>query len=199
MIYRIDEDVVEKSPLNIAELLIILLVKTESDIDSLIQEMVQKQILVRKGENNSLLITQRWNDIATNILLDSDPDKPPEDKVQEIATKLMAVFPTGKKDGTNQYWRGNMRETSTRLKKFFKLYGNTFTPDEIVDAAKRYVEGFNGQYRFMRVLKYFIWKDEKRLMEDGTFKVIEVSELANYLENAEQEEDLKDDWTSTLK
>lgn len=199
MIYRIDEDVVEKSPLNIAELLIILLVKTESDIDSLIQEMVQKQILVRKGENNSLLITQRWNDIATNILLDSDPDKPPEDKVQEIATKLMAVFPTGKKDGTNQYWRGNMRETTTRLKKFFKLYGNTFTADEIVDAAKRYVEGFNGQYRFMRVLKYFIWKDEKRPMEDGTVKIIEVSELANYLENAEQEENLKDDWTSTLK
>ena len=50
----------------------------------------------------------------------------------------------------------------------------------------------------MRVLKYFIWKDEKKLHEDGETKIIEVSELANYIENADQTDDLKEEWTSIL-
>ena len=56
----------------------------------------------------------------------------------------------------------------------------------------------NGNYQFMRLLKYFIWKDERKLMEDGTIKIIESSELCNYLENSGQENNTNNDWTSNL-
>lgn len=50
----------------------------------------------------------------------------------------------------------------------------------------------------MRALKYFIWKDEKKMGSDGIKYIEEVSDLASYIENAGQEDDLKRDWTSTI-
>ena len=185
--------------MTIAEVLAVLLVKANVDIPGLYNQLVAKKVLVKENGFNSLLVTHHWDDVVTTILLNSEPIKKPENEIEALADALMQTFPQGKKDGTAQYWRGNRREISLRLKKFFKLYGNAYTTEEMVEAAKKYVEGFNGVYRYMRVLKYFIWKDERKLMEDGSTKVIEVSELANYLENANQEEDLKEDWTSTLK
>ena len=111
---------------------------------------------------------------------------------------MKELFPKGKKEGTQVYWRGNKREL-TRLKKFFKLYGSNYSKEQILKATKDYVESFNGLYNNMRVLKYFIWKDMRKTMEDGTVQVVEVSELADHLENVGQEEVIKQDWTSTLK
>ena len=51
----------------------------------------------------------------------------------------------------------------------------------------------------MRTLKYFIWKDEKKEGSDGKRYIEEVSDLASYIENAGQEENLRNDWTSTLR
>lgn len=77
-----------------------------------------------------------------------------------------------------------------KLKSFFKLYGRTYTEEEILDAARRYVDSFNGDYRFMRLLKYFIWKRDNT---EG-----EVSELATFIDNDGQEEDVGDDWVTEL-
>lgn len=71
--------------------------------------------------------------------------------------------------------------------------------EQIIEAAKNYVSSFNGNYQFMRVLKYFIWKDEKRVNSDGDKFVSEVSDLAGYIENAEQENVSRNDWVNTLK
>ena len=50
----------------------------------------------------------------------------------------------------------------------------------------------------MRALKYFIWKDEKKVGQDGKKYIEEVSDLASYIENANQEDGLSNTWTSTL-
>ena len=78
------------------------------------------------------------------------------------------------------------------------MYGNKYSDEQIIHAAKKYVESFNGQYTYMRALKYFIWKDEKKMGSDGRKYIEEVSDLASYIENAGQEDDLKRDWTSTI-
>ena len=111
----------------------------------------------------------------------------------------MSIFPSGKKEGTSLYWKGNRKDNKERLQKFFKLYGNKYSDKQIIHAAKKYVESFNGQYAYMRALKYFIWKDEKKMGSDGRKYIEEVSDLASYIENAGQEDDLKSDWTSTLR
>ena len=47
----------------------------------------------------------------------------------------------------------------------------------------------------MKVLKYFIFKEKL-----GANREVEgESELINYIENADQEENLRNDWTSTLR
>ena len=51
----------------------------------------------------------------------------------------------------------------------------------------------------MRILKYFIWKDEVKINSDGEKYVDEVSDLASWIENEGQEENLNTEWTSTLR
>lgn len=195
----IDEDICRKYNMTPEEVLGVLLIKTSENIQLLFDEMVKKQIIVREeGLFNSYLVTQRWNDVVENIVLDSDSNHQTPERLDELAGKLQEIFPKGKKEGTTQYWRGNKREISTKLKKFFKLYGNTYTDEQIITAANKYVESFNNRYSHMRVLKYFIWKDERRTMEDGSVKVVEVSDLASYIENADSFNIPKEDWTSVL-
>jgi hypothetical protein len=110
----------------------------------------------------------------------------------------MECFPEGKKEGTCQYWRGNIRDVTLKLQKFFKLYGNKYTDEQLISATQRYVNSFNGRYQFMRVLKYFICKNEKKVDSEGVGYIEEVSDLAAYIENEGHEKSLKDDWMSTM-
>ena len=195
----IDEDICKKYKITVSEVLMILLIKFETNILELGEQMMATEMIVPHDIiDGRYLVTQRWNDVVENIILDSDKYKQPIDRLDQLVTQLQKIFPEGKKEGTSQYWRGNKREISLRLKKFFKLYDNTYTDEQILTATKNYVEGFNGRYNYMRVLKYFIWKDEKKMTEDGRAQVIEISDLANYIENADNTNDLKDEWTSTL-
>ena len=82
-----------------------------------------------------------------------------------------------------------------RLNTFFLKYGDSYTDEQILNAARQYVEGFNGNYRYMRLLKYFIFKESL----NANNEVEGGSELLTYIENEGQEDTLKDNWTSTLK
>lgn len=192
----IDEEICKKNGMELDELALCLFLKLTDNIPLLFSNMIKKGILVK--ENKKYLITQRWADVVDSIILDSDEQTQSEERLDNLTVKLQAIFPSGKKEGTSQYWKGNRREIGLRLKKFFKLYGNTYTDEQILEAAESYVKGFNGRYSYMRVLKYFIWKDDRRTMEDGEVKVIEVSDLANYIENAHSIDTMKEDWTSTI-
>ena len=195
----IDEGVCEKNGIEVGELLMVLIIKLGDNVSELCTQMLNKEIIVTDNNiSGNYLVTQRWNDVAETVLLDSDKDRQSVDRLENLVIQLQAIFPEGKKEGTSQYWRGNKREILLRLKKFFKLYDNTYTDEQILNATKNYVTNFNGNYNYMRVLKYFIWKDEKKLHEDGKMGIVEVSDLANYIENADSTNDLKDEWTSTL-
>lgn len=198
MTITINKEECIKKGFTVEEVLLMLLLKLGTDINKLFQDLLAEEKIVRT-EDGDILLTQRWYDQLSLVLLDSDKDKTPEKLIDELVDEMKEIFPKGKKEGTKVYWRGNKRELSLRLKKFFKLYGNDYTKEQILEATREYVESFNGVYDNMRVLKYFIWKDDRRIMEDGTIKVIEVSELADCLENIGQEDSLKRDWTSTLK
>lgn len=196
----IDDELCIKHDLPLEKLLLILLIKSTDSIPELIVEMLNDQMIIKNDlDKGSYLITQRWNEVAETIILDSDKNSKPIDELESLILKLQEIFPTGKKDGTNQYWRGNKRELLLRLKKFFKLYGEDYDHETIINAAKAYVTSFNGNYSHMRILKYFIWKDEKKRSEDGTGMIVETSDLANYIENSNNsEQSSSNDWTTTL-
>ena len=190
MKYVIDDTVVGKSPLNLAELFALLLVKTGADVNEIFSELLKKEALVLVG-NSKYMLTQRWSDISDNILLSSENTIPKDDELIPLAEKLMQIFPQGKKPGTPYYWKCNKREIALKLKSFYKLYGVKYSEEEILTAAHDYVASFNGDYRFMRLLKYFIWKKE-----NGE----EISELATYIDNDGQEDsEYGESWVNELK
>lgn len=193
---NINEEICKKYGLDVSKVLAVLLIKTCNDIPKLFSILEEKEIVVR-DLLQGYMVTQRWDDVVSTILLDSDVKAPSPDRLENLATQLMEIFPKQKKLGTCHYFRGNRKDIILRLKKFFKLYGK-YTDEQIVTAAKKYVESFNGDYSYMRILKYFIWKDEVKINSEGDRYVDEVSDLANWIENAGQEEDLRNDWTSSL-
>lgn len=193
---NINEEICKKYGLDVSEVLAVLLIKTCNDIPKLFSILEEKEIVVRDFLQG-YMVTQRWDDAVSAVLLDSDVKASSPDRLENLATQLMEAFPKQKKVGTCHYFRGNRKDIILRLKKFFKLYGK-YTDEQIVTAAKKYVESFNGDYSYMRILKYFIWKDEVKINSDGDRYVDEVSDLANWIENAGQEEDLGNDWTSSL-
>lgn len=197
MTVTFNEEICKKNGLEVEELLAILLIKTDVDIPKLFKSMEDKKMIVKDMFNN-YLITQRYDDLACSIILDSDKDRQSPERIENLALKLMEVFPKEKKAGTCHYFRGNKKDISLRLKKFFKLYGNKYTDEEIINAAKGYVSSFNGNYSYMRILKYFIWKDEKKVDSEGNGYIEETSDLATCIENKGQGYS-NDDWTSTLR
>lgn len=113
-----------------------------------------------------------------------------------LAPKLIEIFPKGKKTD-NIYFRSNRLEVTNKLKKFFSYFGDEYSDEDIIEATKNYVNSFNGNYSYMRVLKYFIWKNVVKAGEDSS-RIEEISDLATWLENKGNEDSLREDWMSTM-
>ena len=193
----IDEEVCKKYNISISEVLALLLIKSDVNISYLFSNLEDKKMIIKDIINNTYLITQRWDDVLCSVLLDSDSSKEKPDRIENLALKLMAIFPKEKKAGTCHYFRGNKKDITLKLKKFFKLYGGQYSDEQILNAAKNYVDSFNGNYSYMRILKYFIWKDEKKINEEGKAYIEETSDLATWIENEGQSEH-NNEWTGEL-
>lgn len=204
MKYTIDEEVCKKAHLDVHLLLTILLISTGTNYGQNIKELLDREILIKEydGKTRKLryLITNKWHDTISSILLDSEQTNIAafDARLENLAKKLMAIFPEGKKQGTSVYWRGNVKEIKLKLKKFFKKYNDTYTDEQITNATQAYVNSFNGNYSYMRVLKYFIWKEERKMDSEGNGFIEEVSDLATFIENAGQL-DTDDNWMNEIR
>ena len=188
----------QQNGITIDEALLMLAIHNKADLERAEKALVQKGLIT--AERNDLFqqigwrLTNKGTEVLDSVIMDSDKEQEPQDRLIQLATKLKEIFPKGKKDGTNYYWAEGVALIVRRLKLFFKKYGNEFTDEQIAQAAEKYVQGFNGNYQYMRLLKYFIFKE--KVGANG--EVEGDSELISYIENAGQEEDLKNDWTSSL-
>lgn len=191
----IDEDVCRKNGLELSDLFAILYVRCTDNVEKHKEYIANNEIIVNR--DNQYFIDASYSELVDSILLTSDKSIPEKLDCEKLAIDMRQLFPKGIKTGSSA-WRGNLREITLRLQKFFKLYGSDWTEEQILAATKRYIESFNGDTKFMRILKYFILKSEKKFNEEGKFVVEEVSELATWLENDDLE---KEDtlWQSELK
>ena len=194
MTISINEKICENHGITLEELLAVLLVKSVDNLSELFESLVAKNILYKDLFGN-YMVTQSWQDLADTILLDSDKELNHDEDLEALAITLMGLFPQGKKEGTNLYYKCNKKDVTLKLKKFLKLYGN-YTSEQIIEATKRYVQSFNGNYSYMRVLKYFTWKNEIKMNYEGKRIVEEVSDLANWIENSDTL--VNNNWPSTL-
>ncbi len=188
----------QQNGITIDEALLMLVIHNKANLERAEKALIQKGLIT--AERNDLFqqvgwrLTNKGTEVLDSVIMDSDKEQEPQDRLIQLATRLKEIFPKGKKDGTNYYWTEGVALIVRRLKLFFRKYGNKFTDEQIIQAAEKYVQGFNGSYQYMRLLKYFIFKE--KVGANG--EVEGDSELINYIENAGQEENLRDDWTSSL-
>ena len=189
----------QQNGITIDEALLMLVIHNKANLDRAEKALIQKGLIT--AERDGLFqqvgwrLTNKGTEVLDSVIMDSDKEQEPQDRLIQLATRLKEIFPKGKKDGTNYYWTEGVALIVRRLKLFFRKYGNKFTDEQIIQAAEKYVQGFNGNYRYMRLLKYFIFKEEV----GANGEVEGGSELINYIENAGQEENLRDDWATTLR
>lgn len=188
MKYIIDEDVCKKLHLSYPLYLTLLLLSTQTSYEANIEQLIEQNILVR--QDSSYYLTDVGHELLVQALADSKEDDTDafEQRIENLAMAMRELFPKGKKEGTTQYWRGNKREIIAKLRSFFLLVPDTYTDEQILSATKRYVEYHKNYYNmaYMRVLKYFILKNEVQHYEDKEEGHLEtVSDLCSYLENEE--------------
>lgn len=181
----IDERQCSRHQLTPQQVLIALAVRSTDDFNALWEDLVKREVIVCR--ENQWYITQRWNDKVDDILMESTGKAESQERLVALAKKMREAYPEGKMPGTSYYYRCNVAEVASKMKRFFLNYGN-YTDDEIVEATKRFAEANKGN-KYIPLLKYFISKQKTIRNEDGVGHVEEVSELASYLENRQQEKE----------
>lgn len=173
----LDEKTCLKNKLTLQEALIATAVNM-GNYKSTFDNMINRHVLGIMGQS----IDSKWKDTIKN-LIDAE-----DERFETLATKVQECFPKQKMmyaNGTASpfYFRCNKTEIKNKLKKFIEIYGEV-SDEDILDATKRYVASYAPKgYRGMRLAKYFIIKDDKKLSADDEVHVEQLSDLATFLEN----------------
>lgn len=177
----LDEKTCLKNKLTLQEALIAAAVSM-GNYKSVFDNMINRHVLGIMGQS----LDSKWKDTIKNLINSED------ERFEALATKVQECFPKQKMmyaNGTASpfYFRCNKTEIKNKLKKFLTIYGEV-ADEDIIDATKRYVASYAPKgYRGMRLAKYFIMKDDRKLMADDEVHVEEISDLATFLENKTEE------------
>lgn len=177
----------------------IALLAISTTTDDTYKSLVDKGLITKangtmQSLNRKYNATEKGIILADELIADSEENiVVKEDSIKELADKLRSIYPEGKMAGTSYYYRCNRADIVRKLKSFFRRYGE-YTTEQIIEATQRYVNSFNGNYTYLRLLKYFIWKDENK---DG--ETLQVSQLADWIENKNEVNTNNTDWATTLK
>ena len=105
-----------------------------------------------------------------------------DDFFVELATQLRELWPAGDKDGKYS-WRDSVPNLVKRLKTLWKSRNmKDYTLDECLEAARKYLVGFENNAKYMQTLKYFIFKNKQIIEKGGAFVTTFESKFADILE-----------------
>ena len=194
---EVSDEICKKYNLSITEALVLIGLKYSSQ--EVFQKLNKERFLLDWGssifeEETKYKLSRKANEVLSCILAEStDVVAKRTTNIEELADKLRDIYPSGKIYNTNYYYRCNRQDIINKLKTFFKMYGTKYTDEQIINATQKYVNSFNGNYAYLKLLKYFIWKDERLKGESVQ------SLLADFIENESSEDIANDDWTVEVK
>ena len=194
---EVNDEICKKYNLSIEEALVLIGLKYSSQ--EVFQKLNKERFLLDLGssifnEETKYKLSRKANEVLSCILAEStDVVAKRTTNIEELADKLREIYPNGKIFNTNYYYRCNRQDIINKLKTFFKMYGTKYTDEQIINATQKYVNSFNGNYTYLKLLKYFIWKDERLKGESLQ------SLLADFIENESSEDTTNTDWTIELK
>lgn len=192
----IDQAILDKHGLSMEEFMLLYLNAKEVNISECMDTLVSKGLADKNlFKENSLVVSGKVKDLIATITIDSDKSVIDKDtEFIELAKELQELYPAGRKEGTSYMWRGTVTEVAKKLKTLVAKYKYSFTKEQAIKATKEYINSFGGNYKKMRLLKYFILKTER----DADDNVNVVSEFMSLIENEGQTEVRRDDWMSTM-
>lgn len=107
-----------------------------------------------------------------------------DDFFETLANKLRELWPPGEKDGKYP-WRDSVPNLVHRLEFLWKErnFKDKYTLDDCLMAARRYLAQFETNVKYMQVLKYFIFKQNKLVATDGKITYTYKSSFGDLLES----------------
>ena len=178
MKYIIDTEILEREGIELDEALYLLSVykKKPIDFNTIQKAKVENKILKFENPRDPVKITPKGRSFIESILAKSKVHISSDnlERYRTLADKMREIYPKGLKPGTNYQWRD-------------------FTDEEAIEATKRYIASFNGNYRYMQILKYFISKQKP--VEGAPAE--QNSQFLSFLQNEECTTESQD-WTANL-
>lgn len=198
MKYVIDEEKLNEQNLDFDEfVLLAYLVFVSNNKKCKMESLKDKgfiQLTKKKG-----FVTEAGIEVIKGILLDKEIKiKPNEDRCLALARKINEEFPKQKMPGGSYYFRCNDKDLAKKLETFFERYGD-YPDEDIIRATQKYVAMKSGDMSRMRMSKYFVWKDERKLNEEGELVTESTSDLANMLKNLESDDGMDEMWGDNLR
>lgn len=196
MKWTIDSDILDKYNLSMDEFVLLLFLARGGDIQKCTDSLLAKKWADRNiFHPDQVVLSLETKETVKGILLDSDKlINGKQDDFESLANQLREIFPKGNKAGTNYNWRGSTAEISRKLKNLVVKYGCKFTDEEAIEATKAYVASFNGDYKYMKLLKYFLLKTP--VNNNGDVEI--ESDFMTYLENKGAAEEYNGNWAIDL-
>lgn len=192
----IDDRLLPEYDLTLSEVLFLLFIESGGNTKECITSLVNKGWGGRDlFDDDSIVLSDNNKEKLYEIIVDSEKiiqDK--KDELEQLAIKLMELYPEGRKPGTTYKWRGSVAEITRKLKNLVAKYNCKFTEEQAIKATKDYISSFNGDYRFMKLLKYFLLKAPRNNNGDVEIE----SDFMAYLEDT-KDEVRNDNWTTDLK
>ena len=197
MKYIIDTEILEREGIELDEALYLLSVykKKPIDFNTIQKAKVENKILKFENPRDPVKITPKGQSFIESILAKSKIHVSSDnlERYRDLADKMREVYPKGLKPGTNYQWRDSTAIIADRLIKLVAKYDIEFTDEEAIEATKRYIASFNGNYRYMQILKYFISKQKP--VEGAPAE--QNSQFLSFLQNEECTTESQD-WTANL-
>lgn len=197
MKYIIDTEILEREGIGLDEALYLLSVykKKPINFNTVQKAKVENKILKFENPRDPVKITPKGQSYIESILAKSKIYVSSDnlERYRALADKMREIYPKGIKPGTNYQWRDSTAIIADRLMKLVAKYNIEFTDEEAVDATKRYIASFNGNYRYMQILKYFISKQKP--VEGAPAE--QNSQFLSFLQNEEGTTE-NQDWTANL-
>lgn len=193
MRYTIDDAILSKHNLTEEEFIALVVSFRDLDIQRGNDNLIAKGIADRNiYDKTKIVLSDNTKNMVSSIIVDSDKETiNREEEFLDVAQSLRELYPKGKKPGTTYMWKDSNTIIAQKLKTLVVKFGYKFTKEQAIEATRRYIESFRGDYRYMQLLKYFILKTDR---STGEIR----SDFMSYIDNENQGE-VNSNWLSEIR
>lgn len=154
----IDRNIIENGGLSVDEFLLVMIVGNDIDLFSAAKSLKERKLATPKAlPPYNIALTKDLCEMYEDIIIKASETLDSPNRYEDLAKKLIDIYPKGFKDGTYQWVEGPIL-IAKRLQAFELKYGK-YSDEDIINATQKYVDIMFGRPE-MRLLKYFIFKEK---------------------------------------